>query len=157
MGWATIGDFCGWRFVLWFLGTVERRPFGPVGQLRACASARAPNRRDNMLASSKGALAGAIAALTVVAALALATDASAQTAQNPVHRKVHAAAPRPPKILPVAPGTELSSSASAAEGSENHYFSDTVGSSYTDLTDQTFRYGQSVSPRFDAGEPLFRF
>jgi hypothetical protein len=110
-----------------------------------------------MLASSKGPLAGAIVALTVVAALALATDASAQTAQKPAQRKIHAAAPRPPGMSPIAPGTELSTSASAAVGSENHYFSDTVGSSYTDLTDQTFRYGQSVSPRFDAGEPLFRF
>jgi len=110
-----------------------------------------------MLASSKGALVSAIAALTVVAALALAADASAQTLQKPAHRKVHAPAPRPPRILPVAPGVELQSSTSAAEGSENHYFSDTVGSSHTDLMDQSFRYGQTASPRFDAGEPLFRF
>ena len=110
-----------------------------------------------MLASSKGALVSAIAALTVVAALTLAADASAQTLQKPAHRKVHVSAPRPPSASPIAPGVELQSSTSASEGSENHYFSDTVGSSYTDLTDQTFRYGQSVSPRFDAGEPLFRF
>jgi len=110
-----------------------------------------------MLASSKGALASAIAALTVVAALAFAADASAQTLQRPAHRKVHTSAPRLPNAAPVAPGAELQTSTSTAVGSENHYFSDTVGSSYTDLTDQSFRYGQSASPRFDSGEPLFRF
>lgn len=110
-----------------------------------------------MLAPSRGVLASAITALTVVAALALVADASAQTLQKPAHRKVHASAPRPPDASPIAPGVELQMSTSTAEGSENHYFSDTVGSSHTDLMDQSFRYGQSASPRFDSTEPLFRF
>lgn len=110
-----------------------------------------------MLASSKGAFAGSLTALTVVAALMLAADASAQTPQKPAHRKVHASAPRQPNASPLSPGVELQTSTSAAVGSENHYFSDTVASSHTDLMDQNYRYGQTGSPRFDSTEPLFRF
>ncbi|MGO8800300.1 MAG: hypothetical protein ACLQE9_02915 [Roseiarcus sp.] len=110
-----------------------------------------------MPVSSRGVLAGAITALTAVAAFALVADASAQTLPKPAHRNVQASAPRPSKMAPLAPGVDLQASTSAAEGSENHYFTDTIGSSHTDLTDQSFRYGQSPSPRFDSGEPLFRF
>jgi hypothetical protein len=93
-----------------------------------------------------------IEAFALVAALGLAANASAQTLRKPA-RMAHPA----PKALPMAPGVELQTSTSAAVGSENHYYSDTVGSSYTDLTDQSFRYGQSPSPRYENGEPLFRF
>jgi hypothetical protein len=110
-----------------------------------------------MVASFKGVFASTIAAVTVVATLAFVADANAQTAPKPAHRQVRAAAVRAPRELPPAPGVELSASSYAAPGSENHYFTDTVGSSYTDLTDQSFRYGQAPSPRYDAGEPLFRF
>jgi hypothetical protein len=101
-----------------------------------------------------GALVGAVASLALAATLALAPAAGAQTAPKPAHRHIHAPTP---KTLPLAPGVDLDASTSAAIGSENHYFSDTVGSSYIDLTDQSFRYGQSPSPHFDASEPLFRF
>jgi hypothetical protein len=110
-----------------------------------------------MHASFKGVFAGSIAALTVVATLAFVANANAQTPQKPPHRQVRASTVRPPRDLPIAPGVELSASTSAAEGTENHYFTDTVGSSHTDLMDQSFRYGQTSSPRFDSGEPLFRF
>jgi hypothetical protein len=110
-----------------------------------------------MAAPFKGVIAGAIAALTVVTTIAFVAEASAQTAQKPAHRHVRASPPRAPRELPIAPGVELSASTSAAEGTENHYFSDTIGSSHTDLMDQSFRYGQAPSPRFDSGEPLFRF
>ncbi|SRR5579863_2291470 len=110
-----------------------------------------------MLASFRGVFASAIAAATVVATLAFVADANAQTPQKPAHRQVRASTLRAPRELPLAPGTELSASTSAAEGSENHYFTDTIGSSHTDLMDQSFRYGQMPSPRFDSGEPLFRF
>jgi hypothetical protein len=110
-----------------------------------------------MLPSFKGVFASTIAALTVVATLAFVADANAQTPQKPMHRHVRAPTLRAPRELPVAPGVELSASTSAAQGTENHYFTDTVGSSYTDLMDQSFRYGQTPSPRFDSGEPLLRF
>jgi hypothetical protein len=110
-----------------------------------------------MLATSKSAFAGSMTALAVVAMLTLVADASAQTLHKPAHRKVHALAPQPPKASPLAPGVELQTSTSAAAGSENHYFSDTVASSHTDLMDLSYRYGQTASPRFDSTEPLFRF
>ena len=110
-----------------------------------------------MLVSFRGVFAGPLAALAIVSILASVVDANAQAMQKPAHRQVRASAARAPRQLPLAPGVELSASTSAAQGTENHYFSDTVGSSHTDLMDQTFRYGQTTSPHFDSGEPLFRF
>ena len=110
-----------------------------------------------MLASFKGVIASATAALTVVAMLAFAADAGAQTLKNPAHRQTGASTAHAHRELPLAPGVDLSASTSAAVGAENHYFSDTVGSSYIDLTNQSFRYGQAPSPHYESGEPLFRF
>jgi hypothetical protein len=145
------------RFVLWFELAVERRAADPPDAIRARHRVDAPNRRDDMLAPLKGVFASATAALTVVAALAFVANANAQTPQKPAPRQVRASPLRAPRELPLAPGVDLSASTSAAEGTENHYFTDTVGSSHTDLMDQGFRYGQAPSPRFDSGEPLFRF
>ena len=110
-----------------------------------------------MLASFKGVVASATAALTLVTVLAFVADAGAQTLKKPGHRQVGAPMARAHRELPLAPGVDLSTSTAAAVGAENHYFSDTVGSSYIDLTNQSFRYGQAPSPHYQSGEPLFRF
>lgn len=105
-----------------------------------------------MPAPTRVAFVRLIEAFALVAALGLATHANAQTLRKPP-RAAHPA----PKALPLAPGVDLQTSTSAAVGSENHYYSDTVGSSYIDLTDQSYRYGQSTSPRYENSQPLFRF
>ena len=110
-----------------------------------------------MPAFPRSAIAGTITALAVIAALALSASASAQTSHRPIHRKIHVLAPRLPDESPLAPGVDLRTSTSAATGSENHYFSDTVAAGHTDLMDNSFRYGQSPSTRYNSSEPLFRF
>ena len=110
-----------------------------------------------MPAFPRSAIAGSIIALSTVAALTLSVNASAQTAHRPIHHKVHTLAPRQPDMSPLAPGVELRASTSAATGSENHYFSDTVATGHSDLMDNTFRYGQSPTARYNSDEPLFRF
>jgi hypothetical protein len=108
-----------------------------------------------MSAFSRSAVVGSIVALAAV--FALSTNANAQTAHRPIHHKVHTAARWRPVESPLAPGVELRASTSASEGSENHYFSDTVAAGHTDLMDNTFRYGQSPSTQYNSSEPLFRF
>jgi hypothetical protein len=108
-----------------------------------------------MPAFLRSAIAGS--ALTMVAALALSGNASAQTSHRTIHHKVHVMAARRPDPLPLAPGVELRASTYADPGSENHYFSDTVAAGRTDLQDNTFRYGQSPTERYNSSEPLFRF
>jgi hypothetical protein len=108
-----------------------------------------------MPAFSRSAIAGSIIALT--ATIALSTNAGAETAHRPLHHRAHVAAPWRPVEQPLAPGVELRASTSASEGSENHYYSDTVASGHSDLMDNTFRYGQSPSTQYNSSEPLFRF
>jgi hypothetical protein len=108
-----------------------------------------------MPAFSRSAIAGSIIALT--ATFALSTNADAQTAHRPAHHRTNVATPWRPVERPLAPGVELRASTSASEGSENHYFSDTVAAGHTDLMDNTFRYGQSPSTQYNSSEPLFRF
>jgi len=96
----------------------------------------------------------AIAALTVILGFASATEAGAQVARHAVHHKVHAAVSR---LAPLAPGVELHTSTSVSPGAENHYYSDTVASSHSDLMDMSHRYGQSTAPQYNSAEPLFQF
>jgi len=110
-----------------------------------------------MKAFARGAVAGSIMAVAAVAALA-----SAANAQTPQHRtahnkKIHAPAPASLEAQPLPPGVELQSSTSAATGSENHYFSDTVAAGQNDLMDPSYRYGQPSSARYGGAEPLFHF
>jgi len=99
-----------------------------------------------------------IVVAAAVAGLTAANCVSAETAQHQIRHKdkTHAALVRG-RALPLAPGVELRASTSASPGSENHYYSDTVASSHSDLTDMTHRYGQSSAPRYNSEEPLFRF
>jgi hypothetical protein len=110
-----------------------------------------------MSAFAKVAILGPVTALALIAGLALTAGANAQTLHQPVHKKIQAQAPRRLVERPFAPGVELRTSTSVSEGSENHYFSDTVASTHTDLMDHGYRYGQSPTPEYDEGEPLFRF
>jgi hypothetical protein len=50
----------------------------------------------------------------------------------------------------IGPDTELKTSSSAPTGSEDHYFSDTVAPSQTDLLDLDYRYGQTPTPHYRA-------
>jgi hypothetical protein len=113
------------------------------------------NRSGKMPAFSRGAIAGSIVALTAI--IALSANANAQTTHRTVHHRIHTAAPWRPVASPLAPGVELRASTSASEGSENHYFSDTVAAGHTDLMDNMFRYGQSPTTQYNSAEPLFRF
>jgi hypothetical protein len=109
-----------------------------------------------MKAFSRSAVAGSI--MAVAALSALAPIANAQTPQHrAAHKKIHAPAPNALEAQPLPPGVELQSSTSAATGSENHYFSDTVASGQNDLMDPSYRYGQPSSARYNASEPLFHF
>ena len=97
---------------------------------------------------------GAIAALFAVVGLSLATGASAETTRPAVHHK-HVVAGR---LAPLPPGVELRTSTYASPGSENHYYSDTVASSHSDLMDMSYRYGQASPPLYNnTPDPLFRF
>jgi hypothetical protein len=99
---------------------------------------------------------GAIVA-AAICGLAASSMAGAQAMDRPIHHKAktHVAARRDGS--PTAPGVELRASTSASPGSENHYYSDTVASSHSDLMDMTHRYGQSSAPQYNSSEPLFRF
>ena len=109
-----------------------------------------------MTAISRSAVAGALMALAAV--VALASTASAQTPQHrAAHKKIHAPAPVGLDAQPLPPGVELHSSTSAATGTENHYFSDTVASGQNNLMDPSYRYGQASSARYGGIEPLFHF
>ena len=102
----------------------------------------------------RGATTGAIAALSIVLGFSMGTGASAETVRHAVHHK-HAVVGRLPTL---PPGVELHTSTSASVGSENHYYSDTVASSHSDLTDLTHRYGQSTPPLYNSNAaPLFEF
>jgi hypothetical protein len=97
---------------------------------------------------------GAIVALSAFIGLSVATSASAETMRQTVHHK-HAVAAR---LAPLPPGVELRASTSATVGSENHYYSDTVASSHSDLMDISHRYGQSTAPLYNnTPDPLFEF
>jgi hypothetical protein len=109
-----------------------------------------------MTAFSKSAFMGSVLALTALAAMA--STANAQTAPHKAaHKKIHAPAPVGLEASPLPPGVDLQSSTSAATGSENHYFSDTVASGQNDLMDMSWRYGQPSSARYGGVEPLFHF
>lgn len=110
-----------------------------------------------MPAFQKSALAGSIIPLAMLAALSLPANAAEQTRHRPVHHKVHSMAQRQPDLAPLAPGFELGTSTYADQGSENHYYSDTVAAGHSDLLDLTYRYGQSPTTRYNSAEPLFRF
>lgn len=93
------------------------------------------------------ALVGALAIVGVFAS----SSADAQPARHRGHKTIHTLNER-------ARGDELNTSAYAYEGSENHYYSDTVGNSQTDLLDLDYRYMQRTSPHYDTmGFPLFQF
>jgi hypothetical protein len=94
--------------------------------------------------------------LSIALTLAVASAADAQTAHHS-HKKPHVAAPRQTDVEPLAPGVELRTSTSAPQGSENHYFSDTVAAGQTNLLQHDSRYGQSPTPYYNSTEPLFRF
>jgi hypothetical protein len=96
-------------------------------------------------------LVGAISLVSVLGPVA----AQAQTVvRHPA--KVHAGSRAYPASR-IGPDTELKTSASAPVGSENHYFSDTVAASQTDLLDLDYRYGQTPTPHYNGPAPLFRF
>jgi hypothetical protein len=104
--------------------------------------------------AKKGAMIGSIAGLSMVLGLALTSSAGAETVRHPAHHKVHPIA----REWPLAPGVELHTSTFASPGSENHYYSDTVASSHSDLMDMSHRYMQSASPLYnDTPDPLFQF
>ena len=105
-----------------------------------------------MPAFSARAAALTLAALAASALFANTVAASEQSLHKQAHHKAHVAAP----VSPIAPGVDLGSSTSAPVGSESHYFTDTVAAGYTDLQDQSFRYGQSGF-RYNSVDPLFRF
>ena len=97
---------------------------------------------------------GAIAALFAVIGFSLATGASAETTRPKVHHK-HIAATR---LAPLPPGVELHTSTYVTPGSENHYYSDTVATSHSDLMDMSYRYGQASPPLYNnTPDPLFQF
>jgi hypothetical protein len=98
---------------------------------------------------------GAIAALFAVIGLSVATGASAETARPTVHHHKHAVVAH---LAPLPPGVELRTSTYASPGSENHYYSDTVASSHSDLMDMSYRYGQASPPLYNnTPDPLFQF
>jgi uncharacterized membrane protein YjjB (DUF3815 family) len=103
---------------------------------------------------SRCASIGSIVALSFVAAAALTSGASAQTARHTAHHKVHALAPG---LAPLAPGVELRASTWTSPGTENRYYSDTVASSHSDLMDMSHRYGQSTAPQYNSAGSLFEF
>jgi curli biogenesis system outer membrane secretion channel CsgG len=108
-----------------------------------------------MTAISRSAFVSVVLALAAVAACA---SASAQTSHHRAAQKKSHALPRGGlEAQPLPPGVELQSSTSAATGSENHYFSDTVASGQNNLMDPSYRYGQASSARYNNYEPLFRF
>ena len=106
-----------------------------------------------MVGISKSACVVTFLALTIVVPFASVANAQA-TQHRPVHKKLPAPALAP---SPLPPGVELHSSTSAAPGTENRYFSDTVAAGQNDLLDQSYRYGQPSSARYGGPEPLFRF
>jgi hypothetical protein len=108
-----------------------------------------------MPASAKrGMIIGSIVGLSAIFGLALTSGANAETARRPVHHKVHPVA----REWPLAPGVELHTSTSASPGSENHYYSDTVASSHSDLMDMSHRYMQQTQPLYNnTPDPLFEW
>ncbi|MGA2044161.1 MAG: hypothetical protein ABSG83_12420 [Roseiarcus sp.] len=98
-----------------------------------------------------------IVVAAAVAGLTAATCARAETTQHRHKDKTHAIAVAPRRAPDLAPGVELRASTYASPGSENHYYSDTVASSHSNLMDMTHRYGQSTAPEYNSSEPLFRF
>jgi hypothetical protein len=98
-----------------------------------------------------------IVVAAAAAGLTAATCASAETAPHRHKDKTQAAAMAHRRAPELAPGVELRASTYASPGSENHYYSDTVASSHSDLMDMTHRYGQSTAPEYNSSEPLFQF
>src|ERR1700683_4372983 len=108
----------------------------------------APTGDIYMSAFPKGAIFGPLMALALIAALALSANATSQALHQPVHKKIHALAPRRLIERPLAPGVELQTSTYVNGGSENHYYSDTIAATHTDLMDHEYRYGQAPSPQY---------
>jgi hypothetical protein len=106
-----------------------------------------------MLASPTSFFAGSIA-LAIVALFALLAGANAQTVQGAAHRKIPAS--RHLTVAPLSPTDELQTSTSAAVGSEDRYFNDTLTSGNLNSMGQNGRYGQP-SPLPSSTDLLFRF